>query len=250
MRHTLLLLSTTVLALLLAMTLPAIAKPHPECDPTHTGPIPPGHQKHKDKHCGTDVTGPKLVVTSAPPALFAGTAVWEWTGSDTGSGINHYEMFVVAESDGQLIEYDLNATSPWRRSYSFRSGDTLNWTLTAVDNAGNTTERTGSWIQDNDGPIATINSGPSGVTDDPTFTFDFSVNDASDYQVTCYLFPTPTNRPNAFVEQDQNCTSPKSYDLSNYGDGEYTMSVQAQDALGNVGEAALQTFILDRTGLR
>jgi hypothetical protein len=53
MRRVLLLLTSMTIAVLLAMALPAIAKPHPECDPTHTGPIPPGHQKHGDKLCET-----------------------------------------------------------------------------------------------------------------------------------------------------------------------------------------------------
>jgi hypothetical protein len=192
----------------------------------------------------SDPTPPELTVTSAPPAQLASDWVWEWTGSDAGSGIARYDMFVYGE-DGRLVGSWKNVTAPLQDNFGF-SDETFTWVLKATDNAGNVTERTGTFRQDTTGPVATISSGPSGTTDDPTFTFEFSVNEPTS-EVWCYLSPTPTNRPDAFAEQDLNCSSPKSYDLSNYGDGEYTFYVQAWDVAGNGGWAAQQTFTLDRT---
>jgi hypothetical protein len=191
-----------------------------------------------------DTTAPDLTVDATERVQAAEPPIFTFSATDA-SGIDHCECR-ISDQLGFVYAENLNCTSPWS-SFSWSGGEKeFTWSIKAVDNTGNVAEKTGSFFMDDTEPIETIESGPSGVTNDPTFTFEFSINEPT-IEVWCLLLPTPTNRPGAFAEQDVNCTSPKSYDLTNYTDGEYTFAVQSRDVAGNWGFAEEQTFVLDRT---
>jgi hypothetical protein len=249
MSRTLLLSSTMVLALLLAGGV-AVADAPTTKEDCKKG----GYAKYGFKNQGqcikavnhatpADTTAPDLTVDAPGRVQVAEIGIFTFSATDA-SGIDHYECRMY-DQQGFLYAENLNCTSPWP-SFSWSSEKEFTWSIKAVDNAGNVAEKTGSHVIDDTEPIETIESGPSGVTNDPTFTFEFSINEPT-IEVWCSLFPTPTTRPNAFSEQDFNCSSPKSYDLSNYADGEYTFYVQSRDVAGNFGFAEGQTFTLDRT---
>jgi hypothetical protein len=109
----------------------------------------------------------------------------------------------------------------------------------ATDAATNATTATRAFSVDGTGPAVTITAGPTGLTNNATPTFDFVVSDVSaPITIECRL------DSGAFAA----CTSPHTLILSpRTAQGLHTFTVQATDALGNVGSAS-RSFTLDTIG--
>jgi Ca2+-binding RTX toxin-like protein/chitodextrinase len=107
------------------------------------------------------------------------------------------------------------------------------FSVRATDAAGNTgPAATRHFTVDTVVPETSIDSGPSGPTVDRLPAFDFSSNEAGTFRCALTsVFPEP-------------CATPKSYSLLT--DGEYTFSVYAVDAAGNVDPTpATRSITLD-----
>jgi hypothetical protein len=86
--------------------------------------------------------------------------------------------------------------------------------------------RIGSFVIDTTPPTTTIDSGPSGLTNNANPSFTFHANEAgSTYQCK-------RDGPGGTVGVFAACTSPKAY--TGLADGSYTFSVRATDPVGNV----------------
>jgi hypothetical protein len=105
----------------------------------------------------------------------------------------------------------------------------------AIDPAGNTdpSPSSRSFTVDATPPQTTINSGPSGTTNDPTPTFAFSSEPGASFQ--CKLDSGPYAA----------CSSPRT--LGHLGDGSHTFRVRAKDAVGNLDPTAATRAFTVRT---
>ncbi|HEX7290057.1 MAG TPA: Ig-like domain-containing protein [Conexibacter sp.] len=113
-------------------------------------------------------------------------------------------------------------------SYTFR--------VRARDAAGNEREATRAFTVDTAPPSLSIDSGPSGLTRDPTPTFGFTAGAGSTVQCSVDQ-GTPAYR---------SCSSAASHTASPLADGLYTFRVRARDAAGNEAEAT-RAFTVDTT---
>ena len=98
-----------------------------------------------------------------------------------------------------------------------------------------------TYVEDSTPPVPSVDSGPSGVTNDNTPTFSFSATDAvGPINFQCSI---DTGTPNFGA-----CSGPGDTDTppSSLADGPYTFRVQATDAAGN-SAVATQTFQVDAT---
>ncbi len=96
-------------------------------------------------------------------------------------------------------------------------------------------ETTRTWTIDTAAPTATINSGPSGTTQQTSASFGFSSSE-SNSSFECKLDAGSFGA----------CSSPKGY--SGLSDGSHTFQVRARDGAGNVGNPATRTWTVDSTG--
>ena len=94
--------------------------------------------------------------------------------------------------------------------------------------------RAARFTVDTEGPATTIDSGPSGLSNDSTPTFEFSAEDGATFE--CALDST-------FAP----CESPYEVTAS-LADGSHAFGVRATDAVGNVGDIAGVTFTVDTEG--
>jgi hypothetical protein len=111
----------------------------------------------------------------------------------------------------------------------------------ATDAVGNTdtSPATRTFSVDTTAPQTTIDSGPTGPTNAKTPTFAFSSESAATFE--CKL-----DGPGATTGSYTACSSPKDY--ISLADGNYTFSVRATDATGNVDPSpATTTFTVDTT---
>jgi hypothetical protein len=96
-------------------------------------------------------------------------------------------------------------------------------------------ETTRTWTVDTVGPTTTINSGPSGPTQQNSASFGFTSSEGgSTFQ--CSL------DSGAFT----GCTSPQGY--SGLSNGPHTFQVRATDGVGNLGSPATRAWTVDTTG--
>jgi hypothetical protein len=98
-----------------------------------------------------------------------------------------------------------------------------------------TAEVTRTWTIDTVAPNATINSGPSGTTQQTSASFGFSSSESGS-SFECRLDSGSYG----------SCSSPKGY--SGLSDGSHTFQVRATDGAGNVGNPATRTWTVDSTG--
>lgn len=98
-----------------------------------------------------------------------------------------------------------------------------------------------TYVEDSTAPVPSVNSGPSGLTNDNTPTFSFSATDAvGPIGFECSI---DTGTPNFGA-----CSGPGNTDTpgSPLADGSYTFRLRATDAAGN-SAVATRTFQLDAT---
>ncbi len=105
--------------------------------------------------------------------------------------------------------------------------------IRAIDPAGNIgAAASRTLVIDTAGPVTTINTGPSGATNDTTPTWAFSANEAG------VTFACRVDTGSFTV-----CSSPLT--LSALNQGPHTFDVRATDAAGNVGAVASRSITVD-----
>lgn len=106
----------------------------------------------------------------------------------------------------------------------------------AVSQGGTVTAETSrTWTVDTVAPNTTINSGPSGPTQQNSASFGFTSSEGGS-SFECRLDSGSYGA----------CSSPKAY--SGLADGAHTFQVRATDGVGNVGNPATRTWTVDSTG--
>ncbi len=180
----------------------------------------------------TDVTAPDTALDSGPSGTTGGNVSFAF--SSTEAPLLGFECRLDSsqESDWQ------SCSSP--RAYSNLSTGGHTFDVRAVDAAGNPdpSPSTRSWTVDATPPQTTIDSGPSGLTNDASPSFGFSSSEGGS-SFECRL---DSNQASDW----QSCTSPKSY--SSLGDGSHTFEVRATDSVGNTDQTpASRGFTVDAT---
>jgi hypothetical protein len=122
------------------------------------------------------------------------------------------------------------------KAYSGLGNGQHTFRVRALSQGGSATaETTRTWTIDSVAPTATINSGPSGTTQQTSASFGFSSSEAGS-SFECRIDSGAYGA----------CSSPKAY--SGLSDGAHTFQVRATDAAGNVGNAATRNWTVDSTG--
>ncbi|HLB03513.1 MAG TPA: Ig-like domain-containing protein, partial [Gaiellaceae bacterium] len=120
-------------------------------------------------------------------------------------------------------------------NYPVQADGTYTFTVRATDAAGNAASASHGFTIDTVPPTTVIDANPASPTDVASPDFGFSSEPGATFE--CSL--TPTGEAPAYVP----CTSPSSY--GPLADGDYTFSVVATDAAGNVGPAVSYDFTID-----
>jgi len=173
-----------------------------------------------------DATAPQTTIDSGPAnPTNDRTPTFEFSSSEPGSSFE-------CSLDGAAFA---TCTSP-ETTASLSDGQHT-FEVRATDPAGNTDQTPASrtFTVDATDPQTTIDSGPSGLTNDPTPTFEFSSDEAG-ATFQCRIDAA------AFTS----CDSPKTY--GTLADGQHTFEVRATDPAGNTdGSPASRTFTVDAT---
>ena len=119
-----------------------------------------------------------------------------------------------------------SCTSP--KNYTSLADGDYSFSVRAVDNIGNpdASPDTRTFTVDTAAPETTIESGPSGATNDNDPVYTFSSDEDPNATFECKL-----DGPGTTTGTFTSCTSPQSY--TDLADGDYTFSVKATDAAGN-----------------
>ncbi len=177
----------------------------------------------------TDATEPDTTIDSGP------------------SGVSNGDVsFTFSSSEPQLLGFecrlDSSNASDWAsctspQAYSNLSEGSHTFEVRAVDAAGNpdTSPATRTWTVDLTPPQTTIDSGPTGPTNDASPSFGFSSEPGASFE--CRL--------DSSQEADfQPCSSPQPY--SSLADGPHTFEVRATDSVGNTDPTpAAHSFTVD-----
>jgi sugar lactone lactonase YvrE len=177
----------------------------------------------------SDVTSPDTTLDSGPSGTSGGNVSFSF--SSTESPLLGFEC-----------RLDSNQESGWQacsspKGYSSLTTGDHDFEVRSVDAAGNPdpTPVTRSWTVDATPPQTTIDSGPSGLTNDasPSFTFSSSEGGSS---FECRL-------DSSQAADWQSCNSPRSYSLA---DGPHAVEVRATDQYGNTDQTpASRSFSID-----
>jgi CSLREA domain-containing protein len=169
-----------------------------------------------------DTTPPATQIDSGPKAL----------------GNDATPAFTFGSEDGASLECTLGAgfaacASPFDVVNPLADGDYV-FEARATDAAGNTGEAASfAFTVDTQAPLASIDSGPGALTNDPkpSFTFSSEVGARFDCALASDFAP---------------CSSP--YSTAPLADGDYRFEVRATDAAGNEGATASLAFTVDTQG--
>ncbi len=179
-----------------------------------------------------DTAAPNTNIDSSPPALTnAASASFAFSGSDAGgSGVASFEC----RRDGASFS---PCTSP--QAYASLADGAHTFEVRAIDTAGNVdaTPASFTWTVDNAAPVVTIDSGPSGLTNDPTPTFTFSSEPGVSFE--CSI---DTGTPNFGPCSGSGTHTP----ASPLTDGLHTFRVKAKDTAQNE-TVATRDFQVDTT---
>jgi hypothetical protein len=177
-----------------------------------------------------DSTAPDTAISGGPANPSTSTsATFSFTGSDNDTPAS--QIVFQCRLDSQAEADFAACSSP--RTYTGLGQGSHSFAVRAVDLAGNPdpTPATHAWTVDSVAPQTTIDSGPTGLTNDSTPTFGFSSEAGTSFQ--CRVDTA------AFAA----CTSP--HTTGALSDGAHTFEVRATDAAGNTGAAASRTFTVD-----
>ena len=180
-----------------------------------------------------DTAAPSTAINSNPPALTnSAAASFSFSGTDTGgSGVASFQCRIDSTEAAAWAA----CSSP--KSYSALADGCHKFEVRAIDQAGNTdaTPASFTWTVDTTPPVVSIDSGPSGLTNDSTPTFTFSSEPSLSYE--CSLDTgTPSFGP---------CSGDGTHTASSpLADGPHTFRVRTADPAGNPGSAN-QSFTVD-----
>ncbi len=182
-----------------------------------------------------DTTAPQTQVDTHPSSPSnSAAAQFAFSGTDTGgSGVASYEC---RRDSSQAADWEA-CSSP--KSYASLGEGAHSFEVRAVDVAGNAdgSPAAFNWTVDTTPPTATIDSGPSGLTNDATPSFEFHSSEAGSAFECSIDTGTPAYGP---------CSGPGSHTPAGaLADGPHTFRVRATDAAGNLGTAASRSFTLD-----
>ena len=175
-----------------------------------------------------DSDGPNLSITGGPNG-----ATNDATPTHTFSSSESWAMECAVDPQG-------TATPSWgpctalgtNTATALADGDYV-FSVKATDDALNTTTAQRSFSVDTVAPAVTIDSGPSGLTNDPVASFGFTSDESN---VECSL---DTGTPSWGT-----CSAPDSYDGGTLADGAYVFRVRATDSATNA-TTATQSFTID-----
>jgi hypothetical protein len=178
-----------------------------------------------------DTTAPQTQIDTHPPTLSASAgASFAFSGTDTGgSGIASFEC----RRDGGAWG---SCTSP--KAYASLADGAHSFEVKAIDQAANADASAAvfNWDIDTTAPVVSIDSGPSGLTNDATPSFDFHSGEPGSSFACSIDTGTPAYGP---------CSGAGTHTPSSpLSDGPYTFRVRATDAAANQGTAT-QTFNVD-----
>ena len=169
-----------------------------------------------------DTTAPQTQIDTHPAALTnAAAANFTFSGTDTGgSGLGAFECRLDSNQPGAWA----SCTSP--RELSGLGEGSHTFEVRAVDQAGNADQSPASftWSVDTTAPVVTIDSGPAGVTNNPTPTFAFSSEAGASFE--CSI---DTGTPDFGPCSGAGTHTPD----APLPDGPYTFRVRATDAASN-----------------
>jgi hypothetical protein len=182
-----------------------------------------------------DTTGPAVAFDTTPDTPSNdNTPTFTWSSTDADA--TSYQCLLTRNPSPE--------PSPWE---SCTSGEELvnlgdgDWTYTVrgADDLGNTGSTDSfDFTIDTSGPETTFDTTPVAVGNDTTPTFTFST-DEEDATFECMLSRNPAGEPSPWEE----CASGE--ELTNLGDGDWTYTVRALDALGNAGPEVSYDFTID-----
>ncbi len=179
-----------------------------------------------------DTTGPTTSIGSSPPTLTnSAAASFSFSGTDIGgSGVASFQCRIDSTEAGAWG----TCTSP--KSYSALTDGSHKFEVRAIDQAGNTDAPANfTWTIDTTPPTVSIDSGPSGLTNDSTPTFTFSSEAGANFE--CSI---DTGIPSFGACSGNGTHTPN----SPLADGSYTFRVRATDAATN-SAVDTQSFTLD-----
>jgi len=185
-----------------------------------------GNQTVASRSFSVDATPPSLSIDSGPTGLTNDST--PSFGFTAGGGATTVECSLDqgSSSYAPCTSPYVSTTLPDGR-YTFR--------VRASDAAGNTATDTQTFTVDATAPSLSIDSGPTGLTNDTTPTFGFS---------------TDTSRVECSVDQGSpsygSCSAGSSHTAAPLADGSYTFHVRATDAAGNQAVAS-RSFTVDAT---
>ncbi|MFL5885494.1 MAG: hypothetical protein ACJ77M_10525, partial [Thermoleophilaceae bacterium] len=180
------------------------------------------------------------VLDTVPPAVPALDA------SQAAVGRSRRPAWGFSSDAGTLFECQLTrpahiladwhaCASPQSADLSAQPDDDYSFAVRAVDSVGNrSAARSGAYELDTDPPAApSIDSSPGAKGTDTSPKWSFSGERGATFE--CKL---------SRVDDWSACTSPRSYDISKQGAGDYTFSVRATDKAGNTGPAKTDDYTL------
>ena len=180
-----------------------------------------GNEGSDERAFVVDTVDPVVQITSGP------SGVTQEREPSFGFSVSGDPVLVECQLDGGAFA---PCTSPFSVGPLSDGGHTV--TVRAADAAGNTDEDSRSFTVDTVGPTVTITSGPTGVTNDDTPTFGFTVGgDAT--EIECRF-----GSSGPFSA----CSSPVT--ASPLPEGANTFTVRARDAVGNEGSDS-RSFTID-----
>jgi hypothetical protein len=188
-------------------------------------------------------TGVPASQASSPATASAAPIAVAYTASDAGSGLASVELWVDPPGAGGYSKAATDGSPAGSDSfaYSAAAGDgTYSFYTRALDQAGNYEAAPASadsiTALDTSPPQTSIESGPSGLTADPSPSFAFSSSE-----------PGSTFQCRIDSEGFAACASPHSSGAA-LGDGAHKFEVRAEDAVGNTDPTpASRSFTVDTT---
>ena len=199
----------------------------------------PGRQHRPGRHSRSftvDTAAPDTTITSGPSGLTNDASPsFDYSSSEPNGASFQCKLDGPGAATGAFAD-----CTPSPKAYSNLADGAYTLSVKATDQAGNTgpTADSRSFTVDTAAPDTTITSGPSGLTNDASPSFDYSSSEPNS------SFQCKLDGPGAATGGFADCTpSPKAY--SNLADGTYTLSVKATDQAGNTGPAASRSFTVD-----
>jgi large repetitive protein len=154
------------------------------------------------------------------------------------------ETFVCTlEAPGGTRTGDADCASPKTFSLTNGADGDYAFTVKQIDDAGNESQvSTHVYALDRQAPGApSIDIRPPARTSDGSPEWSFTGESRASFRCVLVM-PEGPNRT------DDDCSSPKSIDLSSSPDGDYEFRLFQKDAAGNESSSSTDTFTLDRTG--